>query len=377
LATFIILFAVIIVNQEYKNYNSEIQKLQHQLKNSPKEKNIIIENKKQEYKKRLMKYSIGVSGLALFLFLSVLALSRVISNLVEMEIETFLRLFANATENLEYIQKDKFDFKEFQTLTDDANKMVQNIKRKNSDLIKLNNTLEDKVIEKTKKIEIKNKELINSKEKIETLLKSQDDFIKKSIHEINTPINIILANIELFRLKNGTNKHIKNIESGAKTIHNIFNDLSYLIKRDRIEYKKTKIDFSEFLKSRIDFFYEIANGSDLFFKLNIQNGVVLEYNDTQLQRIVDNNLSNAIKYSYTDTIIDITLKNNPVTFVVKTNSKKIENTKEIFNQYYRENESRGGFGIGLNIVKEICIKNDTKINIISNDEFTQFEYIFS
>lgn len=368
---------MIIVNNEYKTYQVALAKIEEQLNKSPIEKINVLNEKQEEYKKRLMKYSIGVSGLALFMFLSVIGISRVVSTLVEKELESFILFFKKASDNLEHINKEEFYFYEFKTLADSANYMVENIKKKNDDLIQLNNTLEDQVKQKTQKLAIKNNELLESNQRVENLLKAQDEFIKKSIHEINTPISIILTNIELYRIKNGTNKHIKNVESGAKTIHNIFNDLSYLIKKDRIEYKKTDINFSQFLKYRVDFFYEVASANGLFFNLKIDEDVMVFYNDTELQRIIDNNISNAIKYSYNDSVIEISLKQNQKAFIIQTNSKKIENTERIFTQYYRENDARGGFGIGLNIVKEICDKNNTKINIISNEKFTQFEYIFS
>ena len=56
--------------------------------------------------------------------------------------------------------------------------------------------------------------------------------------------------------------------------------------------------------------------------------------------------------------------------------KKIESIDKIFGDFYRENNSRGGFGLGLKIVKDICDKNLVIIKLDSNDKETKFTYRF-
>ena len=65
-----------------------------------------------------------------------------------------------------------------------------------------------------------------------------------------------------------------------------------------------------------------------------------------------------------------------IEFSVTTNSKKIEDENKIFDDFYRENNARGGFGLGLKIVKDICDKNLVIINLDSNDKETKFSYRF-
>jgi signal transduction histidine kinase len=105
----------------------------------------------------------------------------------------------------------------------------------------------------------------------------------------------------------------------------------------------------------------------------------IKFNITELQRIIDNNLSNAIKYSYAKSPIFIKLEyinDDEIEFSVTTHSKKIECIEKIFDDFYRENIARGGFGLGLKIVKEICDKNLVIINLQSNEEKTKFTYRF-
>ncbi|WP_228255559.1 sensor histidine kinase [Aliarcobacter butzleri] len=229
----------------------------------------------------------------------------------------------------------------------------------------LNKNLEDKVKEKTKELT--------------DLVDSQKSFIKNSVHEINTPLSIIRTNIDLLKMKIPNNNYITNIESGSKTIQYIYDDLSYLIKKDRVVYEKEYLDFTSILKERLEFFDEIIKSNSLYLIQNLEDDLYIKFNITELQRIIDNNLSNAVKYSSSKSPIFVKLyylNDDEIEFSITTISKKIENVDKIFEDYYRENSSRGGFGLGLKIVKDICDKNLVIINIDSNEKETKFTYRF-
>ena len=139
------------------------------------------------------------------------------------------------------------------------------------------------------------------------------------------------------------------------------------------------MNFTETLKNRIEFFEEIAISNSLYFVNNIEDDIYLKFNITELERIIDNNLSNAIKYSFAKSPIFVKLyyiDDEEIEFSVATNSKKIEHVDKIFDDFYRENDARGGFGLGLKIVKDICDKNLVIINLQSNNNETKFTYRF-
>ncbi len=86
---------------------------------------------------------------------------------------------------------------------------------------------------------------------------------------------------------------------------------------------------------------------------------------TSSHRLIDNLLSNAIKYSDVGDSIFITLKDH-VLRVKDTGigiDKKVQD--DIFKRYHRENDERGGFGIGLNIVLSICKQYKIKLDLES------------
>ena len=201
-------------------------------------------------------------------------------------------------------------------------------------------------------------------EKLNTQL---DNFIKDSMHEINTPLSIINVNADLFANKYGENKYLWRIKSASKTLATIYNDMDYLIKQGRVEHKVQVIDFGEFIQNRVDYFQEVANLKDITLDTHITGGVKYHFSKTKLQRIVDNTISNAIKYSHDNSHVDIVLQveHGDIIFKVRDYGVGIENVHKIFSRYYRENEAKGGFGIGLNIVKQITDEENILLDVTS------------
>ncbi|MFA9372762.1 MAG: sensor histidine kinase [Poseidonibacter sp.] len=208
----------------------------------------------------------------------------------------------------------------------------------------------------------------------ENLLNQKDTFIKYSVHEIKTPLSIISLNNQLRQTKLGTDKYSDKINSAIKTLKNSYEDMSYLISKDHIEYEKQLINLNHFLKDRVNFFsaIAIAQGRELILSSDDKCQVLIS--EVELTRLIDNNLSNAIKYSDINSKITVNLKNNSLSF--KSFGKEIVDTKTIFEKYQRENSSQGGHGLGLSIVKDIANKNNIRIKVSSTNKINNFTYLF-
>ena len=227
--------------------------------------------------------------------------------------------------------------------------------------------------EQSKHLEI---EKINS----QMLLTSQKIFLRHAVHETNTPISVIMSNIELYEMEHGANSYLSTIEVALKNIFNIYDDLSYLVKKDQINYPKRDIDFVDYIRSRIDFFKLSAKqfGSNIVFTTAFKT-LTFNFNETKLQRIIDNNLTNAIKYTQENTNIYITLKKEEHNHIltISSCSQYIQSPQKVFKEYYREESLKEGFGLGLSLVKRICDEEKVEIKVESNELYTSFNYIFN
>ncbi|UTJ07448.1 hybrid sensor histidine kinase/response regulator [Arcobacter roscoffensis] len=220
-------------------------------------------------------------------------------------------------------------------------------------------------------------EIYENKQTISKLLNQQDFFLKKIIHEINTPLSVISLNVDNLEEQIGQKEQLEVIKASSKSLSSIYNDLYFLTKKKAREKSCEKIDLVSFLSSRIQFFDEIAKTKNLHIHLEIDKEFELFMDRYELERVIDNTISNAIKYSYENKDIEIILdyKNQGI-IEIKNKGIIIEDKDSIFKAYYQQKDKNIGLGLGLSIVKEICKNNQIQIDINSSKEETSFSYIF-
>lgn len=195
-----------------------------------------------------------------------------------------------------------------------------------------------------------------------------DRFIKDTTHELNTPVTAIITNIETIDknlLDEKLARKINRIEIGAKTISNIYEDLTFVTLNNQIISNNENINLSEVLKQRVDFFLSLANMKKIRFEKNIKEDVFIFCDRKKISKLIDNLLSNAIKYNKNLGFIKVTLTKNSLIVEDSGKGMSSENLENLFDRYSRFDKSVGGFGIGLNIVSLIAKEYDFKIDVTS------------
>jgi signal transduction histidine kinase len=335
------------------------------------EKDIVLAQKREEHRNKITGFILKIITLTLFLYLASILKYRYITDKLTKEIKFIVRSLKDASKSYTSIDRRKVKFQEFREITSHANYMLSKLKEKKSELENLNINLESLVEEKTK-------ELQESTAYAEELLVYQDKFLKNAVHEINTPLSIILMNIDLYNLKFEKNPYLIKIEAAVKVLENIYGDLSFIVKKERGESRVDMINFTDFINDRVEYFSDVAIGNKLVIKSEIDSDIFVLFNEFELQRLCDNNISNAIKYSYINKDVHVRLYTDDgcSIFEVENSGEKIIDKRNIFSRYYREDQARGGFGLGLNIVKEICDNNSVRVEVHSDEYKTVFRYFF-
>jgi signal transduction histidine kinase len=213
------------------------------------------------------------------------------------------------------------------------------------------------------------------------LLDENKQFIADMVHQIRTPLSVIMTNSSLIEMKTKeqVSPYITQINSAINMLSNSYEDLSYIITHDSMEYKTTKIDLTDFLHERIDFFEVIADANQKTISTDIANDIHITMNDTELERLIDNNLSNAIKHSNDKSEIKIILEKIHSEIILQfiSEGKNITDISRLFDKNYTEaHTAKRSLGLGLNMVKTICEKNNIYYNADSEDHINTFTYIF-
>lgn len=375
---FTLVFVGLLVEELYKEY--EIALEQGYVAKSPLiSDSIIIEQNQKKSKKLLIKTVLAIVTLSFIIFAIFLGLNTLFNKLLQRDTQTFLDAFKTAIDKEKAIDSKSIFFQDFKMMVGYANEMVGKINEQKKNLKELNLGLEERVKKKTAALLEINKNLEEEKIFSQDLLKSQKEFLRYTVHETNTPLSVILTSIELYLMKNPKDRQLSKIEAATKNIFSIYDDLSYLVKKDHVEYKKSVINLNNFLSSRIDFFREVAEFSLITFNYNLpKNEKHVYFNETKLQRIIDNTLTNAIKYTLPNESVEVTLKKvgSYTEFIVSSKSKTIQDTDKVFEAYYREEKGRDGFGLGLRLVKSICDEEGVDISVSSDETSTTFRYKF-
>ena len=215
----------------------------------------------------------------------------------------------------------------------------------------------------------------------QNLLNENKRFIADTVHQIRTPLTNIMMSSEMvkkFQKDDSLTSFIDKIDSSINMLSNSYEDLAYITTANTIEYKPSKIDLSSMLHNRIKFFNIISKVNKKEITSNIQNDSYVYINDIELERIIDNNISNGIKYATRDKPITINLikNSNTVSVEFKTFGHPIQNKEKIFEKNYREDEAKRGLGLGLNMVKNICEKYEIIYNVTYEDGQNIFIYTF-
>lgn len=192
--------------------------------------------------------------------------------------------------------------------------------------------------------------IINKNKDIENLLNALT-------HDLKTPISLIKLYSQGIKdnLDDGTFLDII-VEQNNK-LNNIISQLLDLFKIKQVDNIKEKINLSNILNSIIN--EQVINLKEYNVFLNISENITITGNKFEIELLLKNLITNAIKYSY-DKNIDIYLYEN--IFYVINGLNKNTNLQNLFKEFYVGEKSRNkemsGTGLGLSIVKAICEKNN-------------------
>ena len=205
----------------------------------------------------------------------------------------------------------------------------------------------------------------------------KNDFIKMANHELKTPVTTIKGYVQLLRKMRG-NSEDKFLVNSLNTIENQVNKLTLLIGDlldiSRMESGKLPLNKREFsllklVTETIEDIKASEQSHQINFELNHTADVEVYGDKDRIKQVLNNLLTNAIKYSPNAGTVNVELFVEDECAVVSVEDFGIgmdqKELKRIFERFYRvsgdDEETFPGFGIGLFIVKDIMDRHDGKI----------------
>ncbi|MEI7811817.1 MAG: hybrid sensor histidine kinase/response regulator [Ignavibacteria bacterium] len=236
----------------------------------------------------------------------------------------------------------------------------ENAVQKNDELSEANKEL----VEVHRELERKNREL-------EKLNQERTKFLGIAAHDIRNPISSSLAfcyflEEETFhKLTNEEKEYVKNIKSANNYVIHLINELLDIavIQSGKLTLNKKNVDLVSLIKNNCGLNRAIAvqKNIGLHFNPGIQS-LEVEIDSVKIEQVLNNLISNAIKFSYPESRIEITLskdETNGAVISVTDNGQGIpeDELDRLFIPFekisVRSTAGERSTGLGLSIVKKI------------------------
>jgi len=254
-------------------------------------------------------------------------------------------------------------------------KQEEQLKATNDDLLHLSEDLERRVLERTIELENVNYEL-------KTLNLSKDKFISVISHDLRTPLTSLLASSENLS-RHGGNLPPEKIKIFSdiinKTSKKILNQLNELVdwaksQREKTNFNPEKINLSKAVSESLDLLRTNAVQKRIKFENNIDPGIYVEIDTLMFRSILQNLVSNAIKFTpYGGKAVSINAQ--PVDGMVEISIRDHgvgmhQDTKELLFVGYNKTSVDGtsqekGTGLGLLLVKDFVTQHGGTIKVDS------------
>jgi PAS domain S-box-containing protein len=207
----------------------------------------------------------------------------------------------------------------------------------------------------------------------------KDDFVGIAGHELRNPLSILKSNIELIMLnptvaadKELSSIH-KNLNEQVDRLSNLVNDLLDLSKiaSGQLHPNKKRVNMKDLVESVANNYQSIVRNHSL--RLVEGHEVEVMADENQIIQVLNNLISNAVKYSPNGNDIELSVFDMPkhARVSVKDHGIGISDAEKnkIFDRFYRvdhKHQTAMGLGIGLYVCLEIVKAHNGTIGVESN-----------
>jgi signal transduction histidine kinase len=225
------------------------------------------------------------------------------------------------------------------------------------------------------KLELQNEEILQKNEELLNLNVEKNNLIGIVAHDLKSPLNQIKGLLSLVKMTaqvdDETAKYISMMEQSAVRLNEMIAKILDVeaIESRKMNLKMESLSFSEILSSVADRYVNDAEKKNIIINKNIPGGLIALADKNYAEQVLENLVSNAIKFSpyERNVFINLTSANGHAICEIKDQGPGLsdEDKKKLFGKYQKLSAKPTGneisTGLGLSIVKKFVEAMDGEI----------------
>jgi signal transduction histidine kinase len=193
---------------------------------------------------------------------------------------------------------------------------------------------------------------------------AQKEFTENASHEIQTPLAILNSKIDLLMQTELTEQQaelISAIQNSSQRLSKLNRNLLLLAKIDNQQFgQREAIDLTSVIDVFVNQLDEVIQQNHLKIQFDKHEQVTLHTNRVLIEILISNLLTNAIRYAPHHSSILVSITQDQ--FYIENEGKAFKNPSSLFNRFSKEDQSTFGTGLGLALVRQICLELSYKVD---------------
>ncbi len=210
-------------------------------------------------------------------------------------------------------------------------------------------------------------------------LAQREDFVSSVSHELRSPLTSMLGYLELAlddpHLPGPVRSHLQVVERNSERLERLIADLltAAEARSAPVQLVRAALDLSEVVAEAVQNQLPRADAAEVTLRNHVATSCVIGGDRTRLTQVVDNLVSNAIKYSLPGGTVTLSLERDATSVRLVVADRGIgiaeADQEKLFSRFYRAETVRqgpvAGIGLGLHISQLIVERHGGRIELAS------------
>lgn len=207
----------------------------------------------------------------------------------------------------------------------------------------------------------------------------KDEFVSSVSHELRTPLTSVLGHLELLAerddLPADAARRLRVVQRNARRLSALVADLLQVAQaaEGRLQLRRTRVDLAGLAHEVAEASKPAADRSGVVLSVDAPARLDVLLDEQRIRQVLDNLVSNAVKYSNPGGVVRIAVLERPGAAEVEVSDQGIgiaaDELDQVFSRFFRGGEARTrqipGTGLGLTIVSSIVAAHGGEVTVES------------